>query len=154
MHFGCLVVWKCILGERIADLDTISKVLGGLERRYKPHMFAVKGTDPHETQKHFVSTQFLLFAKRYPIRNSTDRVDSTDDEKMTIKYSVIDGDLIGGFYTKFQPTLQIIPKENGCLAKWAVDYEKANEEVADPHVVVEYIIEVLHALDEHVLRNN
>lgn len=26
-------------------------------------MFAVKGTDPHETQKHFVSTQFLLFAK-------------------------------------------------------------------------------------------
>lgn len=46
-----------------------------------------------------------------------DRLDSTDDEKMTIKYSVIDGDLIGGFYTKFQPTLQIIPKENGCFGQ-------------------------------------
>ncbi|KAJ8625396.1 hypothetical protein MRB53_033926 [Persea americana] len=101
-----------------------------------------------------MSTMAIKYAEGYPIRSSTDRVDSTDDEKMTIKYSVIDGDVIGGFCTKFQPTLQIIPKENGCLAEWAVDYEKANEEVADPHVVVEFIIEVLHALDEHVLKNN
>ena len=84
----------------------------------------------------------------------TERIDSVDDEKMTAAYSVIGGDLIGAFYTKYQPTVQIIPKEKGCLVKWAVDYEKADEDVPDPQAVLEFIIGALHTLDDYVLKNN
>ncbi|KAJ8625404.1 hypothetical protein MRB53_033934 [Persea americana] len=100
------------------------------------------------------STRFIQYVEGHPIGNALERIDSIDDENMTATYSVIGGDFIGDFFTKFCPSVKIIPKENGCLAKWAVDYEKANEDVADPHVVVEFIVGVLHTLDDYVLKNS
>ena len=50
-----------------------------------------------------------------------ERIDSIDDENMMAAYSVIGGDFIGDFFTKFCPTVKIIPKENDCLAIWAID---------------------------------
>lgn len=83
-----------------------------------------------------------------------ERIDSIDDEKMTFTYSVIGGDSMVGLYTKYQATVQIIPKGNGCVAKWAVQYEKVNEDVHDPYAAVDFISGVLHTLDEYVLKNN
>ncbi|KAJ8625395.1 hypothetical protein MRB53_033929 [Persea americana] len=100
------------------------------------------------------STRFLQFVEGHPLGNVLERIDSIDDEKMTFTYSVIGGDSMVGLYTKYQATVQIIPKGNGCVAKWAVQYEKVNEDVHDPYAAVDFISGVLHTLDEYVLKNN
>lgn len=70
---------------------------------------------------------------------------------MIASYSVIDGDIMAGFYNKMKATAQVIPKGNGSILKWFLEFEKANEEVPDPYVIMEFVIKTLHDIDAYLL---
>lgn len=80
---------------------------------------------------------------------SKEKIEIADDANKIVSYSVIDGDLVG-FYKNFKATLQVIPKGDGGLVKWSLEFEKAKEEVPDPDLVLEFAVKTFKDLDAYL----
>ena len=93
---------------------------------------------------------FSLFTG-VPISYSTERIETVDEANMMASYSLIDGDIMVGFYNKMKATAQVIPKGNGSILKWILEFEKANEEVPDPSAIMEFGIKTFHDIDAYLL---
>ncbi|XP_058115419.1 MLP-like protein 423 [Magnolia sinica] len=98
------------------------------------------------------SVRLVHFAEGIPIiTTSKEKIEAADEEKKTVSYSVIDGDLIN-FYKTFKATFQVTPKGDGSLAKWSIEYEKANEDVPDPNLFQEFASKTFTELDAYLLK--
>ncbi|KAI3893328.1 hypothetical protein MKW92_017769 [Papaver armeniacum] len=66
---------------------------------------------------------------------SKEKVTAVDNKNRSITSTVIEGDVMTGFKS-FKFNLDIAPKsgttDGTSLVKWSVEYEKADEDVADP----------------------
>ena len=83
------------------------------------------------------------------VKISKEKIDAVDEGKKAITYSVIDGDLLK-YFKKFQAHLVIVPKGDGALAKWHCDYEKASDEVPDPHVIKDFAVKNFQEVDAYI----
>ncbi|KAF5180305.1 Mlp-like protein [Thalictrum thalictroides] len=89
-------------------------------------------------------TPFVTFAK--------EKVELIDDEKKTLGYSVIEGELTTLFKT-LKVNLQIVPKgeDEGSLVKWCMEFEKENQDVTiDPHHLKENATKAYTGLDAYL----
>ncbi|KAI3963018.1 hypothetical protein MKW98_028958 [Papaver atlanticum] len=63
------------------------------------------------------------------------KITAVDNKNRSITYTVFEGDVMNDF-TSFNVNLDITPKfganDGTSLVKWSIEYEKANEDVADP----------------------
>lgn len=82
---------------------------------------------------------------------SKEKIDTADDANKIVSYSVIDGDL-AAFYKNFKASLQVIPKGDGSLVKWSLEFEKAKEEVPDPNIILEIAVKTFKDLDAYLLK--
>ncbi|XP_038975320.1 MLP-like protein 423 [Phoenix dactylifera] len=97
--------------------------------------------------------RILKYAEGFPIVTfSKERIEVADDANKQVSCSVIDGELVG-FYKAFKATLQVVPKGEGGLVKWCLDYEKANEEVPQPDLLQETAVKTFKGLDAYLLQN-
>lgn len=82
---------------------------------------------------------------------SKEKIDAADEASKSVSYTVIDGDL-SNFYKHFKASFQVVPKGDGSLVKWLVEFEKANEEVPDPNLIQEIAVKTFNDLDAYLLK--
>ncbi len=74
-----------------------------------------------------------------------------DEANKKFVYCVIDGDLLK-FYNTFKIHITLIPNEAGSLLKWSCEFEKASEEIPDPHLIKDFVVKNFKELDDYVLK--
>ncbi|KAF8390368.1 hypothetical protein HHK36_024893 [Tetracentron sinense] len=98
------------------------------------------------------SIRLVKYAEGIPVITvSKEKIEVADAASKSTTYSVIDGDL-ANFYKNFKASLQIVPKGDGSLVKWSVEFEKASEEVPDPNLIQEFAVKTFNDLDAYLLK--
>ncbi|KAI4314304.1 hypothetical protein L6164_027226 [Bauhinia variegata] len=86
------------------------------------------------------SVRLIEYGEGSPIvKISKERIEAVDEAKKLVTYSVIDGDLMK-YFKKFQGNVSVTPKGDGSVAKWWCEYEKASNEIPDPHVIKDFVV--------------
>ncbi|KGN51827.1 MLP-like protein 423 [Cucumis sativus] len=97
------------------------------------------------------SIRLITYSEGSPIvKESKERIEAVDEEKKTVSYSVIEGDLLK-YYKSFKGHIAVIPKEeeNGSSVKWSCEFEKASEEIPDPHAIKDFVVKNFMELDDY-----
>lgn len=81
-----------------------------------------------------------------------ERIEEVDDGNKLVLYSVIDGELVS-FYKPFKASLQVVPKGDGGLVKWCLEYDKVNQEVPQPDLILGTAVKTFKDLDAYLLQN-
>ncbi|KAI4339347.1 hypothetical protein MLD38_024300 [Melastoma candidum] len=98
------------------------------------------------------SVRLINYAEGSPlVKVSKEKIDNVDEGKKEVSYSIIDGDLLK-YYKNFNGTISVIPKGEGSLVKWSCGFEKASDEVPDPHIIKDFAIENFKDLDSFLLK--
>ncbi|XP_038892372.1 MLP-like protein 423 [Benincasa hispida] len=100
------------------------------------------------------SVRLITYSEGSPIvKESKERIEAVDEEKRSVSYSVIEGDLLK-YYKSFKGHITVSPKEDesGSLVKWSCEFEKASEEVPDPHLIKDFVVKNFSELDDYVLK--
>ena len=77
-------------------------------------------------------------------------VDQIDEENRSITFKVLDGEVLKD-YKSYKFTTQAIPKGEGCLVIWTIEYEKASEGGPDPHNCLEFSVNITKDIESHLL---
>ncbi|KAG5236710.1 MLP protein [Salix suchowensis] len=94
------------------------------------------------------SIRLFTYAEGSPlVKLSKERIDTVDEAKMEVSYSVIEGDLLK-YYKMFKATITVTPKGDGSLVKWMCEYEKASEDVEVPHIIKDFVVKNFLEVDE------
>ncbi|PIA40417.1 hypothetical protein AQUCO_02500250v1 [Aquilegia coerulea] len=80
---------------------------------------------------------------------SKERIDEADNANKSLAYTVIEGEILA-LYPTFNAKLQVVPKGDGSLVKWSLEYEKASEEVPEPTFIKEFATQTFTGLDAHI----
>ncbi|KAI3840856.1 hypothetical protein MKX03_009984 [Papaver bracteatum] len=82
-------------------------------------------------------------------------VTAVDNKNRSITYTVLEGDVMKQFKT-FNLKLDITPKygttDGTSLVKWSIEYEKANEDVADPVGMLKACESLTTGMNLHLLK--
>ncbi|KAF5200249.1 Mlp-like protein [Thalictrum thalictroides] len=99
--------------------------------------------------KNVGSVLLMNFVESTPgVTFSKDRIDEADEATKSLAYTVIEGEILA-VYTTFKAKLQVVPKGDGSLVKWSLEYEKANEEVPEPNFIKDFATQTFKGLDAH-----
>ncbi|MED6110441.1 hypothetical protein PIB30_042963 [Stylosanthes scabra] len=81
-----------------------------------------------------------------------ERIEGADDEKKTLTYSVIDGDLLK-YLKSYKGCVSVTPKvdNNGSIVKWSCDYEKASQDVPEPIFLKDFATKMFSKFDDYLL---
>ncbi|XP_022138209.1 MLP-like protein 43 isoform X1 [Momordica charantia] len=77
-------------------------------------------------------------------------VEAVDEEKKSITFKVIEGDLLEEFKS-FKFILQCDQKEKGSVVHWTLEYEKLHPEIKDSHSLLEFAAAVSKDIDAHLM---
>ncbi|XP_034700076.1 MLP-like protein 43 [Vitis riparia] len=77
-------------------------------------------------------------------------VESIDEENRSMTFKVLDGEVLKE-YKSYKFTAQAIPKGEGCLVIWTIEYEKASEGGPDPHNYLEFAVNITKDIESHLL---
>ncbi|PKI73915.1 hypothetical protein CRG98_005679 [Punica granatum] len=72
-----------------------------------------------------------------------------NDANMTITLHGIEGDLYSELKF-YRLTIKVIPKNNGSVAKLAIEYERLNEDIPIPNNYMDLVVSVVQDIDAHV----
>lgn len=71
-------------------------------------------------------------------------------EKRTVTYRVIKGDVLNSYKT-FLIHLHVTPgADNISLVKWSIEYEKVNQDVADPTSFLDALVKVSKQANDYL----
>ena len=76
-------------------------------------------------------------------------LEAIDMENKSVTYKVIEGDLLEHYKT-LKLTIEVSPKDEGSLVHWIIQYEKLNEEIVDPHTLLQLAVDVTKDIDAHL----
>ncbi len=98
------------------------------------------------------SVRLVHFGEGSPVvRSAKEKIEAVDTEKKTLVYSVIDGDVLK-YYKTFKAHTEVAPKGDGSLVKWLCEFEKASDEIPDPHTIKENAVKFFNELDAYLLK--
>nr|GMC79632.1 kirola-like [Ipomoea batatas]GMD58999.1 kirola-like [Ipomoea batatas] len=80
-------------------------------------------------------------------------MDTIDDEKKTVKYRVVKGDILKSFKS-FIITCEVETNGDGNSVTWTVVYEKLKEEIPEPLAFMEYLFTLTKESVEHLAKLN
>ncbi|XP_058744234.1 MLP-like protein 43 [Vicia villosa] len=80
-----------------------------------------------------------------------DSLEEVDEQNKKITWKLFGGD-IDKHYKVFKLTLQVIDKadDGTAVAKWAIEYEKLNEDIDPPNGWMEYLSKCTRDIDAHL----
>ncbi|KAM7468621.1 hypothetical protein LguiB_016183 [Lonicera macranthoides] len=99
------------------------------------------------------SIRHIHYAEGYHVVSSVkEKIEIVDEEKRTLSYSVIEGDLLK-YYKNFKAHLMVTPKGEGkgSTVKYTCEFEKASEEIPDPHLIRDFAARNFQELDSFIL---
>ncbi|KZV13991.1 kirola-like [Dorcoceras hygrometricum] len=112
----------------------------------------IQGCDLHEGE---LGTEGSVIVWKYTHdgkeRVAKEIVESIDEEKRSIKFRVIEGDLLELYKTL---TLTFHVDKHGAidLVTWILEYEKLHEDVDDPLTLLGFVIKVTNDIENHHLK--
>ncbi|KAF8407643.1 hypothetical protein HHK36_006776 [Tetracentron sinense] len=80
-----------------------------------------------------------------------ERIKAIDDENKSITFCIFEGD-INEHYSTFDLSIQVCKEGDGSLVKWALEFDKANEEVAHPTHFMDLFEKITKEMDAHLLK--
>ncbi|KAI3994648.1 hypothetical protein MKX01_027538 [Papaver californicum] len=84
-----------------------------------------------------------------------EKITAIDNKNRSITYTVLEGDVMKDFHS-FNFNLDVTPKSGSTdgtyLVKWSVEYEKANEDVADPVAILKSCELTTTEMNVHLLK--
>ncbi|XP_022138045.1 MLP-like protein 31 [Momordica charantia] len=97
----------------------------------------IQGVDLHEGEWGKVGS-IICWNYFHDGKNSVAKeiVEAVDEEKNSITFKVIEGDLLEEFKS-FKLTIQCVPKEKGSVVHWTLEYEKLHPEIKDSHTFLD-----------------
>ncbi|XP_047311563.1 MLP-like protein 423 [Impatiens glandulifera] len=84
-----------------------------------------------------------------PITFNKEKIDVVDEEKKTLSYTIVDGDILK-FYKNFKATLVVSPNSGGSFVKWTCEFDKASEEVPEPTFIKDFAVKNFIDLDAYL----
>ena len=83
------------------------------------------------------------------------KLEEIDEEKRSVTYSILDGELMRKYYKTFKDKIEVIPKakgENGgtTIVKWSVVCEQKSEHAPDPKLYIDFLLSCAKAIDVHL----
>ncbi|WVZ86005.1 hypothetical protein U9M48_032854 [Paspalum notatum var. saurae] len=97
------------------------------------------------------TVRVLNYTEAVPmLKFAKEKLELADDENKVVSYSVVDGELVE-FYKNLKITLK--EGEAGAVVNWAMEFDKASDQVPDPDVIKETATKTFHDLDDYLLKN-
>ncbi|XP_076895527.1 kirola-like [Bidens hawaiensis] len=82
-------------------------------------------------------------------------IQAIDEEKKSVSFKVIEGDIIMEAYRTFMITIKVDTRNEENVVTWTFDYEKVNENIGDPDNLIElYLIVAKDVENYHLLQPN
>lgn len=76
-----------------------------------------------------------------------------DDEKMTVAFNALDGQVMEELKV-YIANLQFIPEsQNGCVCKVSVTWEKRTQDSPEPTMFMKFLEKMVADMDDHILQN-
>ncbi|KAB1200310.1 hypothetical protein CJ030_MR0G007660 [Morella rubra] len=98
------------------------------------------------------SVRLITYGEGSPlVKVSKEKIHAFDEANKTFAYSVIDGDLLK-YYKDFKSQITVAPNGAGSLVKWSCEFQKASDEVPDPHVMKDFVVKNFQEMDAYVLK--
>ncbi|KAM3753207.1 hypothetical protein ACB098_03G076400 [Castanea mollissima] len=76
-------------------------------------------------------------------------IEAIDMENKSVTFKVIEGDLLE-HYKSLKLIIEVSQKDEGNLVHWIIQYEKLNEDVVDPHTLLQFVVDVTKDIDSHL----
>ncbi|XP_057956591.1 MLP-like protein 28 [Malania oleifera] len=73
-----------------------------------------------------------------------------DDEKKTVRMVFFEGDPMKD-YKVYNVVIQVIPKGEGGVVKWTLEYERRSESIPPPHRYLDFVTKLTKDLDASLL---
>ncbi|KAL7132291.1 hypothetical protein ABFS83_12G063200 [Erythranthe nasuta] len=75
-------------------------------------------------------------------------IEAIDEEKKSVTYKVIEGDLME-LYKTFKLTVHVNTSGDDNLVTWTFEYEKLSEDIPDPHTLMDFCLAMTKDIDSH-----
>ncbi|KAL9148791.1 hypothetical protein ABFS82_12G066500 [Erythranthe guttata] len=79
-------------------------------------------------------------------------IEAIDEEKKSVTFNIVEGDLME-LYKTFKATVHVDTDGEDNLVTWTFVYEKLNEDVPDPHTLMEFCVKLTKDIESHHLTN-
>ncbi|XP_023526172.1 MLP-like protein 43 isoform X2 [Cucurbita pepo subsp. pepo] len=80
-------------------------------------------------------------------------IEDVDEEKNSFTWKLVEGDLLE-LYKNLKIKVQCIPKDEGSVIHYALEYEKLHEGIPDSHSLLQLCAEVTKDIEAHLMGNN
>lgn len=77
-------------------------------------------------------------------------VEEVDEENNLITFKVIGGDITEA-YKDFTIKIQCIPKNQGSIVHWTLEYEKLHDKIPDSYNLLQFCVSVSKDIDAHLI---
>ncbi|XP_047309677.1 kirola-like [Impatiens glandulifera] len=127
--------------------------------RFKPHHISkmsptnVQNVDLHEGDWGTIGSVIIWnYTHDGKEKVAKERIEAIDEVKKSVTFNVIEGDLLE-LYKIFIFTVHVDTHGENNLVTWTVEYEKLNEDVEDPTLMLDICIAVTKDIETHHLNN-
>ncbi|CAA3026953.1 kirola-like [Olea europaea subsp. europaea] len=125
--------------------------------RERPHHISgmspanIQKCDLHQGQWGTVgSVIFWNYTHDGKARVAKEIIEAIHEEKKSVTFKVIEGDLMD-LYNNFKLTVHVDTNGNNNLVTWTLEYEKKDENVADPNTLMDLCLAVTKDIESHHL---
>ncbi|XP_022956032.1 MLP-like protein 43 [Cucurbita moschata] len=80
-------------------------------------------------------------------------IEDVDEEKNSFTWKLVEGDLLE-LYNNLKIKVQCIPKDEGSVIHYTLEYEKLHEGIPDSHSLLQLCAEVTKDIEAHLVGNN
>ncbi|XP_014524535.1 MLP-like protein 34, partial [Vigna radiata var. radiata] len=78
-------------------------------------------------------------------------VEGIERENNKVNMKIIEGDVLEHYKT-FKYDLQATPKENGSVVQWIIEFEKHQNNIPDPHILLQKAAEITKDIDSYLTK--
>ncbi|KAL7132306.1 hypothetical protein ABFS83_12G064400 [Erythranthe nasuta] len=138
-----------------SDGDVFHEIL-----RERPHHISdmspdhVQNCDLHEGQWGTVgSVIYWNYTHDGEERVAKNIIHAIDEEKKSVTFEIVEGDMMK-LYKTFKLSVHVDTTGEDNLVTWTSEYEKLNEDIPDPHTLMELCLNVTKDIESHHLSIN
>ncbi|XP_022955482.1 MLP-like protein 43 isoform X3 [Cucurbita moschata] len=114
----------------------------------------IQGVELHEGEWDKVGTiLYWRYVHDGKVSVAKDLIEAVDEENNSFTWKVLEGDLLE-YYKSFRIRVQSIPKDEGSVIHFTLEYEKLHEGIPDSHSLLQLCADVSKDIEAYLMGNN
>ncbi|EYU31821.1 hypothetical protein ABFS82_12G066800 [Erythranthe guttata] len=125
--------------------------------RHRPHHISdmspdhIQGVDLHDGEWGTVGSQiFWKYTHEGKKEVAKNIIEAIDEEKKSVTFKVTEGDMME-LYKAFKLTVHVDTTGEDNVVTWTLEYEKLNEDVSEPHTLMDLCVNMTKDIESHHL---